>query len=74
MAFFSCRGLSTDGYLTDIAPAENNIRKKMIKQAERSYLLCASDKFGKQYFHNLCHKDEIDGIISDIKKRFFAPI
>lgn len=66
IAFFSCRGLSSDGYLTDIAPYENHVRKKMIQQAKRSYLLCASDKFGKQYFHNLCHKDEIDGIISDI--------
>lgn len=65
IAFFSCRGLSDDGYLTDISPAENHVRKRMIKNSKRSYLLCTSDKFGKQYFHNLCHSDDIDGIITD---------
>ena len=64
IAFFSCRGLSEDGYLTDIAPEENHIRKRMIKNSTKSYLLCASDKFGKKYFHNLCHKDELTGIIT----------
>lgn len=66
VAFFSCRGVSEDGYLTDISPEENNARKRMIKRAKRAYLLAASEKFGKTYFHNLCHKDEIDGIISDV--------
>lgn len=65
VALFSCRGVSEDGYLTDIAPEENNVRKKMIKHAKRSYLLCASEKCGKSYFHNLCHKDEITGIIHE---------
>ncbi len=64
IALFACRGLSEDGYLTDIAPEENNVRKRMIKNAKKSYLLCASDKMGKKYFHNLCHKDEIDGVIT----------
>ena len=64
IAFFSCRGLSCDGYLTDIAPEENNIRKRMIKNSRKAYLLCASEKFGKKYFHNLCHKDELTGIIT----------
>lgn len=64
IAFFSCRGLSDDGYLTDIAPEENNIRKRMIKNSKKAYLLCASEKFGKKYFHNLCHKDELTGIIT----------
>ena len=65
IAFFSCRGLSVDGYLTDIAPEENFVRQKMIKNSERAYLLCAKEKFGKKYYHNLCHKDDIDGIISE---------
>ncbi len=67
IAFFSCRGLSDDGYLTDIAPDENYVRAKMIKNARKSYLLCTSDKLGKQYFHNLCHKDKIDGILSELE-------
>ena len=66
IAFFSCRGLSDDGYLTDISPEENFIRQKMIKHSDRSYLLCAQDKIGKKYFHNLCHRDALDGVISEI--------
>ena len=66
IAFFSCRGLSNDGFLTDIAPAENHVRKCMIKNSKQSYLLCTGDKFGKQYYHNLCHMDEIDGFLTDI--------
>ena len=65
IAFFSCRGISDDGYLTDISPEEDYVRQRMIKNAKHSYLLCATDKFGKKYFHNLCHKDEISGIISE---------
>lgn len=65
IALFSCRGISDDGCLTDIAPEENNVRKKMIRHAKKSYLLCASNKLGKRYFHNLCHKDDITGIISE---------
>lgn len=65
IAFFSCRGVSDDGYLTDIAPDENNVRSKMIKNSKKAYLLCASEKFGKKYFHNLCRKDELSGIISE---------
>ncbi len=65
LALFSCRGVSDDGYLTDISPEENNVRSKMITHAKRSYLLCASEKFGKGYFHNLCHKEEITGIIHE---------
>lgn len=65
IAFFSCRGLSSDGFLTDIAPEENYVRQKMIKNADASYLLCAQEKFNKKYFHNLCHVDDIDGVIHE---------
>ncbi len=65
ICFFSCRGVDDDGNLTDIFPAENYIRARMIKHSKRAYLLCASEKFGKKYFHNLCHQSAIDGVISD---------
>ncbi len=65
VVFFSCRGVSDEGYLTDIAPEENHVRKRMIQRAKRAYLLCAKNKFGKTYFHNLCHQDDIDGIITE---------
>jgi DeoR family fructose operon transcriptional repressor len=65
IALFSCRGLSENGYLTDISQEENYVRRKMIEHSKKSYLLCATDKFGKSYFHNLCHKNDITGIIHE---------
>ena len=65
IALFSCRGFSDSGYVTDISPEENNVRKKMIEHSKRSYLLCTRDKFGKSYFHNLCHENDITGIIHE---------
>ena len=65
ICFFSCRGISEDGDLTDIAPAENYVRRKMIENSRHSYALCAKNKFGKGYYHKLCHKDSLDGVISN---------
>lgn len=64
ICFFSCRGYSDDGKLTDIAAAENTVRRKMIAHAKRSYLLCTSDKIGKVFYHNLCTDEEITGVIT----------
>lgn len=61
--FFSCRGLSEDGKITDIAQSENAVRRKMIEHAKSSYLLCTSDKIGKTCYHNPLHGDDITGII-----------
>lgn len=66
IAFFSCRGLSDDGYLTDMSDQENNVRRRMIEHSENSYLLCASNKLGKKYFHNLCNVKDISGIICEV--------
>jgi len=66
IAFFSCRGLSSDGMLTDFSIEENIVRQAMIKRSKKAYLLCASDKLGKAYMHNLCHLDSIDGVISEV--------
>lgn len=65
VAFFSCRGLSEDGIITDNSIPENSIRRIMIKNSKESYLLCDKSKFGKKYLNTLCHKDDIDKIISD---------
>lgn len=65
VCFFSCRGLSDEGVLTDISAEENYVRQKMIENSEKSYLLCTKEKKGKKYFHNLCRETDIDGVISE---------
>lgn len=68
--FFSCRGLSDDGYLSDISIEENAVRLAMMKRSKKSVFLCNSNKIGHQYLHNLCHASELDEIIceTDIPK------
>lgn len=67
VVFFSCRGISPDGKLTDFSIEENLVRIKMIKHSKKSVLLCASEKFNKAYMHNLCDIDNIDYVISEIE-------
>lgn len=65
ICFFSCRGLSDDGELTDISEAEDYLRQKMIQHSQESFLLCNSNKMSQRYFHHLCDASQISGIISD---------
>lgn len=65
--FFSCRGVSEDGWLTDNSIEENNLRQIMIKHSKKKILLCDSSKFNKTCLHNLCHAEELDDIISNVK-------
>ncbi len=64
VAFFSCRGISEDGVVSDNSILENVMRKIMIKNSKESYLLCDKSKFGKKYLNTLCHKDDLSGIIN----------
>ena len=63
--FFSCRGVSGEGNLTDISEAEDYVRNKMMEHSASSYLLCNSNKIGTTYYHKLCHASQLSGIISD---------
>ncbi len=65
IAFFSCRGLTEDGLATDNSILENSMRKIMIKNSRKSYLLCDKSKLGKTYLNTLCHIKELDGFITD---------
>ncbi|MBO4976639.1 MAG: DeoR/GlpR transcriptional regulator [Lachnospiraceae bacterium] len=65
--FFSCRGLSEDGYLSDNSIEENLLRTTMMRHAKKKILLCDSSKIGKVSLHNLCHISEVDEIICETK-------
>lgn len=65
IAFFSCRGLSAENVATDTSILENSIRKIMIKNSKKSYLLCDKSKFGKTYLNTLCTDKEITGIVTN---------
>lgn len=65
ICFFSCRGLSDDGRVSDPSVEEVNLRRVMLDHSTRRYLLCDKSKFGKLYFYNLCTSDSLDGVISE---------
>ena len=65
VAFFSCRGVTEEGIITDNSILENAMRRIMIQNAKESYLLCDKSKYGKTYLNTLCAAREITGIISD---------
>ncbi len=65
VVFFSCRGLSYDGLLSDPSIEENLIRRKMIAHSKKSIFLCDSSKIGKKFTHNLCHASDLDSIICE---------
>ena len=65
VAFFSCRGISDDGTVSDNSILENSMRKIMIKNSKKSYLICDSSKIGKTYLNTLCHVNDIEKLITD---------
>ena len=67
VCFFSCRGLSEDGKLTDNSIEENSLRRAMIGQARKRVFLCDSSKIGSVCLNNLCHLSEVDVMICEEK-------
>ena len=65
VAFFSCRGVTEEGIITDNSILENAMRRIMIQNARESYLLCDKSKYGKTYLNTLCAVKDLTGIISD---------
>lgn len=65
--FFSCHGLSMDGMMSDPSVREANLRRVMMEQCKKRYLLCDGSKFGKTFFYNMGSVSELDGIISDVE-------
>lgn len=65
--FFSSRGISTDGYLTDNSVEENSLRKIMLQHSKKRIFLCDSSKYERICLNNLCHLSEVDEIICEQK-------
>ncbi len=63
--FFSCRGLTLDGKMTDVSIEEANLRRVMVQHARKKVLLCDSGKIGKTYLYNQGDAHDVDLIISN---------
>lgn len=69
VAFFSCRGLSDNGEMSDQSIEEINLRKVVFERSKKKILLCDSSKFGKQYVYALGNVDSIDAVISELSDK-----
>ena len=65
ICFFSSRGYSEAGMITDSSEREVSAKKAMIKNAEKSYYLADSSKCGKKFAYNVCAIQNIAGIIDE---------
>ncbi len=65
VAFFSCSAVDENGIASDTSIGENNIRRIMIKNSRKCFLLCDSSKFNKRHLNILCDVKDINGIISE---------
>lgn len=63
--FFSSRGYTEDGLITDSSEQEVAVKKAMLQNADRSYYLCDSSKRGQKYAFNICTTKDITAIIDE---------
>ena len=65
VVFFSSRGVSDSGMITDASQEETAVRRAMFAQSRKKVFLCDSSKFGKSYCYNLCPVSQVDIFLSD---------
>ena len=63
--FFSCRGVTEDGRMTDSSVAEAQLRQLMMRHAKRRILLTTGNKIGRGYFYVLGKVQDMDDMICD---------
>ena len=63
--FFSSRGVTEDGCITDESAEETHIRRVMLAQSRKHIFMCDQSKFGKTYCYNLCHTSQTDAFLTN---------
>lgn len=65
ITFFSAQSVNSDCQIYDCFEEENVLRKHMLKNSNKSVLLCDSTKFGQMSPYHLCSLDDVDYVVSD---------
>lgn len=65
LMFFSSRGVTNDGRITDSSVEESRLRQVMMQHAKKKIYLYDTSKLGKEYMVNLCHVDEVEAHINE---------
>lgn len=64
-AIIGCGGLTAHEGITDFTPGDIPLKRAMIKQSQRSYVLADSTKIGRVAVRHVCPLDTVDAIITD---------
>ena len=65
LLFFSSRGYTENGFITDSSVEEATIKKAMIKNSDKSFYLCDNSKKNQKYMYNICNTKDVTGIITE---------
>lgn len=65
--FFSARGVSNEGIITDSAQNESRIKQKMLKNSKVSCFLCDSNKIGLTYMSSITNCKQVDYVFSNVE-------
>jgi DeoR/GlpR family transcriptional regulator of sugar metabolism len=72
---FSVAGLSEGGHLTDPDPLEAEIKRTMIRRAQRAMLLVDDSKFDRAALSLIVDVTEVDTVlVADAPERMLAPL
>lgn len=63
--FFSSRGVTEDGRITDASAEETLVRRAMFEQSSQKIFLCDRSKLGQMYCYNLCSVKQVNDYIMD---------
>ena len=70
LMFFSSRGISRDGRITDSSLEESRLRQTMMTHAKKKIYLFDESKLGREYMVNLCHADQVDVLLTEGENPF----
>ncbi len=68
-AFVSVKGITPEGYLTDINPLEAEVKRAMIRQSARPVLLVDGRKFEQRGFSVIAHVSEVSLVLTADARR-----
>lgn len=63
-AFISVKGITAEGYLTDINPLEAEVKRAMIRQSDKPVLLVDGRKFEQKGFSVITHVSDVSLVIT----------
>lgn len=67
ICFFSSQGISEDGRISDASEEETSLRRVMLSRSDKKIFLCDETKIGVKRMFTLCSREDVDGIICNVK-------